>query len=65
MIGYDYIQYDEDQWSYYPVQLVVSNRNIGIIWIKWTCGVPDYNFVFDAKKERFQISSGCYREMHN
>lgn len=44
LTGYSYQQYNEDGWSYYPVQLSVNSKLQGIIWIKWQYGNKDEYF---------------------
>ncbi len=35
LTGYSYEQYNENGWSYYPVQFSVNSKYQGISWIKW------------------------------
>lgn len=35
LTGYSYEQYNQDGWSYYPVQLSVNSKLQGKTWIKW------------------------------
>ncbi len=49
LIGYDYKQYDRKSFSYYPVQLVLSGKYQGVIWIKWKCENYDDYFLFNSQ----------------
>lgn len=61
LIGYDYTQYNENLWSYFPMQLIISEKVKGIIWIKWKCEENGY-FVFNASKEDdFKYIPSCFR----
>lgn len=52
LIGYDYVQYDKNGWSYYPVQLMVKSQLQGISWIKWRCENKNNYFIFDVLCEK-------------
>ena len=52
LVGYDYVQYNKDDWSYYPVQLIVKSKPQGLIWIKWKCERSGNYFEFNSTDEK-------------
>ncbi len=46
LVGFSYKQYDEDGWSFYPLQLFVNDEYKKIRWIKWRSESREY-FVLD------------------
>lgn len=53
LTGYGYEQYNEDGWSYYPVQLSVNSKVQGISWIKWQYENKDeyFNLIRTSKED--------------
>ena len=52
LVGYDYVQYNKNGWSYYPVQLVVKSESQGVSWIKWRCENMEEYFEFNVLSEK-------------
>lgn len=53
LTGYSYEQYNENGWSYYPVQISINSKVQGIIWIKWQYENKDeyFNLIRTSKED--------------
>lgn len=57
LTGYGYEQYNENGWSYYPVQLSVNSKVQGISWIKWQYENKDgyFNLIRTSKEDSITL----------